>query len=377
MIGKLAGERIREWLKPEIALQFQQVLAPGCITCAGVIMEELRADVQLPRHISQELRGWLLSRFQRPSRKAEMAKLNGKAEPVMIPPVSANDLEIFIRQCIVAGNLPLPHRKMRFEKFRPLCSGEQFVRWNGAAPDSGGGVRSYSFTRSFFKVPIERRSRHTEGIADVGNAGVSVLHKRPRHADLSRIHFCRAAAISSSCPRGSEPGLSSLTDKFPLKFRQGAEYVEDQFASAGGGVHALAQALKADFAGGESIYGLDEMLQGTAEPVQLPHDQRVSVAGVINGFGQTFAGINGAAGNVAEDFFAPGLLESILLQIRILVGGGNPCIADAHAQPPCLKTQPGSEVFETQVEGGISVRVHVSRMGLEHMAKSFSLSYGI
>ena len=69
-----------------------------------------------------------------------MAKLDGKAEPVMIPPVMANDLEILIGEGIVAGNLPLSHRKVRFEKFRPLCGGQQFVRWNGAAPDSGGGV---------------------------------------------------------------------------------------------------------------------------------------------------------------------------------------------------------------------------------------------
>jgi len=97
VIGKLAGDRIREWLKPEVALQFQQVLAPSCIA-SGVIMEEFRADVQLPRHISQKLRGWGLSRPQRPSRKAQMAKLDGKAEPVMIPPVMANDLEILICQ---------------------------------------------------------------------------------------------------------------------------------------------------------------------------------------------------------------------------------------------------------------------------------------
>ena len=123
MVGKPAGERIGEWLKPEITLQFQQVLAPGCITCTGVGMEELRADVQLPGHISQELRGWGLSRPQRPSRKAKMAKLDGKAETVMIPPVMANDLEILIGERIVAGNLPLSQRKVRFEKFRPLCGG--------------------------------------------------------------------------------------------------------------------------------------------------------------------------------------------------------------------------------------------------------------
>jgi hypothetical protein len=67
---------------------------------------------------------------------------HGKAEPVMIPSVMANDLEIPIGERVVAGNLPLSHRKVRFEKFRPLCGGQQFVRWNGAAPASGGGVSS-------------------------------------------------------------------------------------------------------------------------------------------------------------------------------------------------------------------------------------------
>jgi hypothetical protein len=116
--------------------------------------------------------------------------------------------------------------------------------------------------------------------------------------------------------------------------------METQFASAGCRVHAFAQALKADFAGGESIYGFDEMLQGTAEPVQLPNDQRVPVAGVINGFSQASARIDGAAGNITEDLFAPGLLESVLLQVRILIGGGNPCIADPHAQPPVSELNP-------------------------------------
>jgi hypothetical protein len=110
--------------------------------------------------------------------------------------------------------------------------------------------------------------------------------------------------------------------------------MEDQLTSTGGRVHTLAQALKADFAGGESIDGLDKILQGTAKPVQFPNDQCVSFASVVNGFSQTSSRIDSAAGDIAEDLFAPGLLESVLLQVRILVGGGNPCIADPHAQPP-------------------------------------------
>src|SRR5436309_227461 len=105
--------------------------------------------------------------------------------------------------------------------------------------------------------------------------------------------------------------------EFPFEFRQSAEHMKDQFASAGGRVHALAQSLKTDFAGGESVCGLDKILQGAAEPVEFPHHQRVSVAGVINCVSQASSRINSAAGDIAEDFFAPGLLESVLVQVWI------------------------------------------------------------
>jgi hypothetical protein len=44
------------------------------------------------------------------------------------------------------------------------------------------------------------------------------------------------------------------------------------------------------------------------------------VAGILNGFGQISSKIDSAAGDIAEDLFAPGLLESVFLQVRILVG---------------------------------------------------------
>jgi hypothetical protein len=69
------------------------------------------------------------------------------------------------------------------------------------------------------------------------------------------------------------------------------------------------RALKADSAAGESVYGLDKMLQGTAEPIKFPHHQRVSVAREIDSFSQAFSRIDSAAGDIAENLFAPGLLE--------------------------------------------------------------------
>jgi hypothetical protein len=61
-----------------------------------------------------------------------MAKLDGKSQSVMIPPVLADYLEVLVGQRVVAGNFPLAHREMCFEEFRPLCSGQQFVCWNAA-----------------------------------------------------------------------------------------------------------------------------------------------------------------------------------------------------------------------------------------------------
>jgi hypothetical protein len=96
------------------------------------------------------------------------------------------------------------------------------------------------------------------------------------------------------------------------------------------------------------------MLQGTAEPIEFPHYQRVSVAAVIDGFSQAFSRIDSAAGDIAEDLFAPSLLESVLLQVRILVGGGNPCIADPHAQTSLSQNSTRIGAFETLISRGIA-----------------------
>jgi hypothetical protein len=53
----------------------------------------------------------------------------------------------------------------------------------------------------------------------------------------------------------------------------------------------------------------------------------------IQSLGQAFARIDGTAGDIAENLFAAGLLENFFLQGRILVGSGNPSIANPHTIP--------------------------------------------
>jgi hypothetical protein len=59
----------------------------------------------------------------------------------------------------------------------------------------------------------------------------------------------------------SEPKEKKPKRGLPVRNRKSPEHMKDQPSSAGCRVHALSQALKADFAGGKAIHGFDEMLQ--------------------------------------------------------------------------------------------------------------------
>ena len=109
--------------------------------------------------------------------------------------------------------------------------------------------------------------------------------------------------------------------------------MKDQFPTARGRVHAFSQALKTNLAPRKRIDRFDQMLERTTEAVQFPDHQCVSIPCVFDGLRQTLTGIDGTAGDIVKDLFAAGLLKSVFLQVRILVGGGNPCIADARILP--------------------------------------------
>ena len=109
--------------------------------------------------------------------------------------------------------------------------------------------------------------------------------------------------------------------------------MEDQFPTAGCRIHAFLQTLKPNLARGERIDRFDQMFERSAEPVQFPNDQGIPLACIFQSLGQAFARIDGTAGDIAENLFAAVLLESVFLQVRILVGGGNPSIANPHTIP--------------------------------------------
>ena len=57
--------------------------------------------------------------------------------------------------------------------------------------------------------------------------------------------------------------------------------MEDELAARGGGVDRLLQAAEPDASVGQAGDGVDQMPQGAAEAVELPHDQGVAGAQLV------------------------------------------------------------------------------------------------
>jgi len=106
--------------------------------------------------------------------------------------------------------------------------------------------------------------------------------------------------------------------------------MEDQLASARGGVDVLRQAAEPDLALLEFAHSLDEVSERPAEPVELPHHQRVALAGKRDRLREPRPLDVGTTGHVGKDLAAAGFLKRVALQIEILVDRRDPRVADQH-----------------------------------------------
>jgi hypothetical protein len=70
------------------------------------------------------------------------------------------------------------------------------------------------------------------------------------------------------------------------ELRQRGEYVEDEPYARSGDVQRLFERPEADPAPAQTGHDDDEVLQGTAEPVQGPGDQGVALAQVVQGLSE-------------------------------------------------------------------------------------------
>jgi hypothetical protein len=95
--------------------------------------------------------------------------------------------------------------------------------------------------------------------------------------------------------------LRSLPYDIPFKLSKRSKDVKDQFSSGCGGVDVLGDALEADVSVVQAGDGLDEVVEGSSEPVEPPDDQGVACPDVVEGFVQPGALCLCSACGVGED----------------------------------------------------------------------------
>jgi hypothetical protein len=154
-------------------------------------------------------------------------------------------------------------------------------------------------------------------------------------AYISRATWALWAVITEGRPprrprarAAASPAGGAFADEVAFEFGQGGEHVEDELAAGGGGVDRLLKAAEPDPALGQARDGVDQMAQGTAQPVQFPNDQGVARAELVQKLLEGRAVSPGAAGGLSEYPVAAGGGEGVDLEVWLLVGGGDADIAE-------------------------------------------------
>ena len=119
-----------------------------------------------------------------------------------------------------------------------------------------------------------------------------------------------SAAVAAPGPGGGQPGAGAFADEVAFELGQGGEDVEDELAAGGGGVDRLLEATEPDPAVGEAGDGVDQVAQRPAQPVQLPDDQGVAGAQLVQELLEDRPVGAGAAGGLGEHPVAAGTLRA-------------------------------------------------------------------
>ena len=114
---------------------------------------------------------------------------------------------------------------------------------------------------------------------------------RPRFAQLVGGDDRAAPPLATALARGAQARLSALADQIALELRQGAEDIEHQHTSRRGGVDVFGERTEPDASRRQLADLLDQVAHRAAEPIELPHNQRVAGAQI----GQRFAKTGGIA----------------------------------------------------------------------------------
>ena len=148
------------------------------------------------------------------------------------------------------------------------------------------------------------------------------------HLELVGGHDRGSAALAAAGPGRGQPSGGALADEITFELGQGREHVEHKLAARGGGVDRLLEAPEPDPPVGKVGDGVDEMPEGAAEAVKFPDDQGVAGAQLIQELLEDGPVGAGAASGLGEHSIAAGALQGVDLELGLLVGGGDPGVAE-------------------------------------------------
>jgi len=205
-------------------------------------------------------------------------------------------------------------------------------------------------------MPIERLSGDPELFAQRADVRLAFAHARHREPELRCRHLWLAASDASARAGGRKPGSRALHDKLALELGECGEDAEDEFASGRRRVdrRALAaQDAQPDAGGGELMHGVDEVAQVAPESIELPHDERVSLAKRLQAGGEAWAVVLLAGRRVAVEVSLGDACgnERVALQVEHLRAVG---FRDAHV------ADQGREGLVTQTTVCVTIRLTVT-----------------
>jgi hypothetical protein len=149
--------------------------------------------------------------------------------------------------------------------------------------------------------------------------------------DLSGSKNPLAAKFLSALLSGDQSSARALHDQGPLELGERSHNVQDQASSRALRIDRVGQGFEIDPAYAEVRHNLDEMGEGSAEPVQLPYDQRVAPLERSECTNKTGSGCCGSAHPVVGVNSSTACRrECVSLNVKRLVRRRNPRIADPH-----------------------------------------------
>jgi len=144
-------------------------------------------------------------------------------------------------------------------------------------------------------------------------------------------------AAGSGC---LESGVGAFSDEVPFEFSEGREDVEDEPAAGGAGVDVLLEEFEFDASLLQCVHVVDQMAYGSAEAVEAPNHEGVSGSELVQELVEFRSGFECAGGGVCKDAIAAGFGECIVLELCVLVAGGNSGVSKevSHAYK-CIDTR--------------------------------------